>query len=182
MESLIKVLSAFPKWFSSIGLFFVLVMLGVTTYSVSRTILLDCGSIQVAGTSIGGHCDNSKRFVSTSVWEAVALPRAQELVGQGGNINRCDRAVFDSMGTLKKLGEGPKIHNSGTDILFKLHWYKFPYRDGLYDVLFQCNPSQIEVIVNSNASWPASNFLEKAVSRLREAVTLLQLPQGEELQ
>lgn len=164
MEALLKAIGNLPKWFTLIILACVSAMLLLATYSIGRTILYDCGSINVAGTKFGGHCVITS-FISTTVWDRIDLGAASN--GErtdGGSRSECASIINRS-----SLRTENDPNRRGYDEASDIYWVKRSYGDGLYDVLMQCQDDAIQVIVTSNASWPVESFLDETVAALKSS-------------
>jgi hypothetical protein len=157
MEALIKALGQIPKWFTNLALLMVLIMLGVLTYSVTRTIIFDCGKVEIAGTGgFGGHCQN----FTTSEWRHVAVPE-QPVSGDTPLFpDEYPRQTFCRETVYKTADSIDGIFNSGeTQVPFTesdssniaIIWYQSKQGTERVDILMQCLPDALLLIATGPA-------------------------------
>ena len=174
MEALIKALEQIPKWFTTIALVFVTILLGVATYSAARTIVFDCGAIEVAGTvRLGDHCRN----VTTSNW---AFDPADATDGATGHLLTCTQRAWQASGAITGVtSTGESVLPEGTAVVPLLQvsesrpqadvvvvWHKVRRGPSHYDLLYQCLDTGVLMV----ASGPTDQD-NTTVSLLVEAET-----------
>ncbi|MEM7288947.1 MAG: hypothetical protein AAF412_01035 [Pseudomonadota bacterium] len=157
-DQIMKALGELPKWFKIITLASISVLLVSVSVSVTRTLFIDCGSIELQGTSLGNHC----QYVPNTHWEEVSVaPQKSVVTGDAlnasnnsnpppddPNVERCINAVNSVMREYS-------IQSNGKDRDKMLLWFKL--RPGssnnlsnLTDVIFHCNgPSVLAIFTGA---------------------------------
>ena len=167
MEAFLKAIGSLPTWFTFVILACACLLMIVFTGSLVRTIAFDCGTIEIYGTNIGGHCVG-KNYVSTSEWIEVSFADENGTIEPGVRGRSCTAVVAASM---KKVFDDTlpiNFNRSGHDRSQNLVWYKLGFKDILYDQLYQCRSNSVFIVTTGSASWPISSFSFEAVDRIAD--------------
>lgn len=184
MEALIKALGQIPKWFTTIALVFVTILLGVATYSAARTIVFDCGAIEVAGTvRLGDHCRN----VATSNWSFEPAAVADLDEGAPGHLLSCAERAWQAGGAITGVtSAGESVLPEGTTILPQLDvsesrpqadvvvvWHKVRRGPSHYDLLYQCLNNGLLTVVSgpTDQENTTNSLLVEAETAYRDTST-----------